>query len=49
MPLQGMNALCGRGKVSLNRGPIRKSETPPPPKSSGKGFLSLSLPTLPTV
>ena len=34
------DALCGRHKVSLNRGPKAKSETPRGPFLSEKGFLT---------
>ena len=36
-----MSALSGEGKVSLNRGPKRKSETPHPLNAQKKRFLSL--------
>ena len=35
-----MNALCGRRKVSINRGPKRKSETPGGLFCQNKGFLT---------
>ena len=38
-----MSALCGGRKVSIDRGPKRKSEPPHPPKCSEKGFLSCCL------
>lgn len=33
-----MNALCGEDKVSLNRGPKRKSEPPHPPNAQNRGW-----------
>ena len=43
-----MNALSGEGKVSMNRGPNRKSETPHPLNAQKKRFLSYC-PHLPSV
>ena len=40
MPGLETDALCGRHKVSLNRGPKAKSETPRGPFLSEKGFLT---------
>ena len=34
-----MSALCGEGKVSMNRGPNRKSETPHPLNAQKKDCL----------